>query len=97
LFISLIFSGCSKQYFYSGIVENSYQEIYSNYEKQKYSKEYIVDLIGPPLVKDLNNNLWIYSISKEYGNESFKKIIYKKSIKMYFTNNNLSNILEVSN
>lgn len=96
LFIVFLNLGCSKNYYYSGVSEDIYNDIYENYKSNNFSKEYISDLIGQPLVKDNGMNLWIYQISKKSGNATFKKAVYNKNIKLYFEDNILINIAETN-
>ena len=97
-FIALILStsSCSKQNYYSGVSENIIDELSVNYQSQKYSKEQVLSKLGTPLIKESNGDLWIYKSSKEYGNETFRKNIYNKTLKMYFSNNLLIDFKELN-
>ena len=44
---SIILLSCSKDVYFSGISENSFNEIKENYQKIDYSKEDIITIIGP--------------------------------------------------
>ncbi|MGY9017471.1 MAG: outer membrane protein assembly factor BamE domain-containing protein [Alphaproteobacteria bacterium] len=96
LVLSLLVTSCAKQYYYAGISENTAEEIVSNYPSNNYSKELILNLLGAPLIKENNGDLWIYISSKDYGNETFRKSVYKKTLKLYFSNNILLDIKELS-
>ncbi|MAV82078.1 MAG: hypothetical protein CMI90_01275 [Pelagibacteraceae bacterium] len=96
LLFFLISFGCSKQTFYSGISENSYKYLYDNYENNKFNKSEIINLIGPPTVKELDGDLWVYNSLKEKGNETFRKIIYRKTIKLYFKDSVLYKVVEIN-
>jgi len=96
LVFSLLVTSCAKQYYYAGISENTIEEIISNYPSNNYSKELILNLLGAPLIKENNGDLWIYVSSKDYGNETFRKNVYKKTLKLYFSNNILLDIKELS-
>ena len=94
--ISVIFiSSCSKELYFSGVSENSLNEIKQNYQSQEYTKENISKLIGSPLVQENSGNLWIYNLVKEQGNDSFKKTIYNKTLKLKFENNILRSVEEI--
>ena len=95
LILFLLSISCTKQYFYSGISESVIQKLTTEYETSNYTKELIIESLGAPLVKENNGDLWIYSSSKLSGNETFRKIVYKKTIKLYFSNNILINIEEL--
>ena len=96
LVLFLLLISCSKRNFYSGISEGGYVELKSNYQSVNYTKELILNFLGSPLIKESNNNLWIYTSSKDYGNETFKKNVYNKTLKLYFINNILVDIKEIS-
>ena len=94
--ISVIFiSSCSKELYFSGVSENSLNEIKQNYQSQEYTKENISKFIGSPLVQENSGNLWIYNLVKEQGNASFKKTIYNKTLKLKFENNILRSVEEI--
>jgi outer membrane protein assembly factor BamE (lipoprotein component of BamABCDE complex) len=97
-FIALILStsSCSKQNYYSGVSENIIDELSVNYQSQKYSKEQVLSKLGTPLIKENNGDLWIYKSSKDYGNETFRKNIYNKTLKFYFSNNVLIDYKELN-
>ena len=42
----------SKDVYFSGISENSFNEIKENYQKISYSKDNVIAIIGPPLIKE---------------------------------------------
>ena len=60
----LVLSSCVNEVHFSGINENKYQKIYENYKTNDYSKEDIINILGPPMVEEDSNNLWIYKIKK---------------------------------
>tara|TARA_Y100000768_G_scaffold319950_1_gene255668 strand:+ start:65 stop:397 length:333 start_codon:yes stop_codon:yes gene_type:complete len=94
--ISLIFFlSCSKELHFSGISENSINQVTQNYLSQDYSKDDIAKIIGAPLIKENSGNLWIYRLAKEKGNATFKKTIYNKTLKLKFENNILRSVEEV--
>ena len=51
LFSSILIS-CSKDLHFSGISENSVNEILENYQNNNYSKEDVINIIGSPLVTE---------------------------------------------
>ena len=53
LLSSIILFSCSKEVYFSGISENSLNEIKENYQKINYSKEDVIAIIGPPLIISL--------------------------------------------
>ena len=87
-------SSCSKQNYYSGVSANIIEELSLNYQSQTYTKEQVLSKLGTPLVKENNGDLWIYKSSKDYGNETFRKNIYNKTLKIYFSNNVLIDFKE---
>ena len=95
LFSSIVIS-CSKDLHFSGISENSVNEILENYQNKSYSKEDVVNIIGSPLITEDSNNLWIYRMEKEQGNATFKKSIYNKTLKLRFESNVLRSIEEIN-
>jgi len=95
LFSSIVIS-CSKDLHFSGISENSVNEILENYQNKNYSKENVINIIGPPLVTEDSDNLWIYRMEKEQGNVTFKKSIYNKTLKLRFEENVLRSVEEVN-
>ena len=95
LFYSIVIS-CSKDLHFSGISENSVNEILESYQNKNYSKEDIINIIGSPLVTEDSDNLWIYHMEKEQGNTTFKKSVYNKTLKLRFDENVLRSIEEVN-
>ena len=91
----LVLSSCVNEVHFSGINENKYQKIYENYKTNDYSKEDIINILGPPMVEEDSNNLWIYRMKKEKGNFTIKKIIYNKTLKLKFKNNILESVEEI--
>ena len=96
LFFAIFLNSCSKELYFSGISENSLNEIKQNYQSQEYTKEDIAKLIGSPLVQENSGNLWIYNLVKEQGNASFKKTIYNKTLKLKFEKNVLRSVEEIN-
>ena len=95
LFSSIVIS-CSKDLHFSGISENSVNEILDNYQNKNYSKEDITGIIGTPLVTEDSDNLWIYRMEKEQGNATFKKSVYNKTLKLRFDENVLRSVEEIN-
>ena len=95
LLCSIIFFSCSKDVYFSGISETSFNEIKENYQKNDYSKEDIITIIGPPLIKDNFENLWIYRTDKKKGIAAFKQTVYNKTLKLKFENNILKSVEEI--
>ena len=95
LFSSIVIS-CSNNLHFSGISENSVNEILENYQNKNYSKEDVINIIGSPLVTEDSDNLWIYRMEKEQGNVTFKKSIYNKTLKLRFDENVLRSVEEVN-
>ena len=95
LFFSLVTS-CSKDLHFSGVSENSVNEILQNYQNKNYSKEDVINIIGPPLVTEDSDDLWIYRMEKELGNATFKKSIYNKTLKLRFKTNILRSVEEIN-
>ena len=95
LFSSVLIS-CSKDLHFSGVSENSVNEILQNYQNNNYSKEDIINIIGSPLVTEDSGNLWIYRMEKEQGNATFKKSIYNKTLKLRFEANILRSFEEIN-
>ena len=91
----LILFSCSKDVYFSGVSENSYNEIKVNYQKIDYSKEDIITIIGPPLIKEKLENLWIYKIDKKKGIAAFKQTVYNKTLKLKFEDNILRSVEEI--
>lgn len=92
LLFTSTFISCSKDLHFSGISENSVNEILQNYQNKTYSKEDIIAIIGSPLVTENSDNLWIYRMEKEQGNATFKKSIYNKTLKLRFDTNILRSV-----
>ena len=95
LFSSIVIS-CSKDLHFSGISENSVNEILDNYQNKNSSKEDIINIIGSPLVTEDSDNLWIYRMEKEQGDATFKKSVYNKTLKLRFDENVLRSVEEVN-
>ena len=95
LFSSIVIS-CSKDLHFSGISENSVNEILDNYRNKNYSKDDVINIIGSPLVTEDSDNLWIYRLEKEQGNATFKKSIYNKTLKLWFDENVLRSVEEIN-
>ena len=95
LFSSIVIS-CSKDLHFSGISENSVNEILDNYRNKNYSKDDVINIIGSPLVTEDSDNLWIYRMEKEQGNATFKKSVYNKTLKLRFDENVLRSVEEVN-
>ena len=96
LLLSFSFISCSKDLHFSGISEDSVNEILQNYQKNNYSKEDVINIIGSPLVTEDSDNLWIYRMEKEQGNATFKKSIYNKTLKLRFDTNILRSVEEIN-
>ncbi len=95
LLSSIILFSCSKEVYFSGISENSLSEIRENYQKINYSKEDVITIIGPPLIKENSDNLWIYRTDKKRGIAAFKQSVYNKTLKLKFEDNILRSVEEV--
>ena len=95
LFSSIVIS-CSKDLHFSGISENSVNEILENYQNKNFSKEDVINIIGSPLVTEDSDNLWIYRMEKEQGNATFKRSVYNKTLKLRFDENVLRSVEEVN-
>ena len=93
---SIILSSCSKDVYFSGISENSLDEIKENYQIINYSKEDVITIIGPPLIKEDSDNLWIYRTDKKTGIAAFKQTVYSKTLKFKFENNILRSVEEIN-
>ena len=96
LLSSIILFSCSKEVYFSGISENSLNEIKENYQKIDYSKEDVIAIIGPPLVKEKSDNLWIYRTNKKTGIAAFKQTVYNKTLKFEFGDNILRSVEEIN-
>ena len=93
---STLFISCSKDLHFSGISENSINEILQSYQNKNYSKEDVINIIGTPLITEDSQNLWIYRMEKQQGNATFKKTIYNKTLKLRFEDNVLRSVEEVN-
>jgi outer membrane protein assembly factor BamE (lipoprotein component of BamABCDE complex) len=93
---STLFISCSKDLHFSGISENSINEILQSYQNKNYSKEDVISIIGMPLITEDSQNLWIYRMEKQQGNATFKKTIYNKTLKLRFEDNVLRSVEEVN-
>ena len=91
-----ILVSCTKQYFYSGLSEKNYQLLLDSYNSESLiSKSDIINTIGNPLIQENEGNLWIYRSSKDKGNETFRANIYNITIKFFFEENILIDIIEI--
>ena len=95
LLSSIILFSCSKEVYFSGISENSLNEIKEKYQKNNYSKDDVMAIIGPPLIKENSDNLWIYKTDKKTGIAAFKSTVYNKTLKLKFENNILRSVEEI--
>ena len=95
LLTSIILFSCSKEVYFSGISENSINEIKENYKKINYSKDNVIAIVGSPLIKENSDNLWIYRTDKKTGNAAFKETVYNKILKLKFEDDVLKSIEEV--
>lgn len=96
LLSSVILFSCSKEVYFSGISEKSLVEIKENYQKIDYSKEDVIAIIGPPLIKENTDNLWIYRTDKKTGIAAFKQTVYNKTLKFKFEDNILRSVEEIN-
>ena len=96
LLSSIILFSCSKEVYFSGISETSFDEIKENYQNINYSKDDVLKIIGPPLIKENSNNLWIYRTDKKTGIAAFKQTVYNKTLKFKFENNILRSVEEIN-
>ncbi len=96
LLSSIILFSCSKDTYFSGISEASFNEIKDNYENVNYSKEEVLSIIGPPLIKENSNNLWIYRTNKKTGIAAFKQTVFNKTLKFKFEDNILRSVEEIN-
>ena len=53
-------------------------------------------IIGPPLIKENSDDLWIYRTDKKTGIAAFKKTVYNKTLKLKFEDNILRSIEEIN-
>ena len=95
LLSSIILFSCSKDTYFSGISETSFNVIKENYQNINYSKEDVIAIIGPPLVKENTDNLWIYRMDKKTGIAAFKQTIYNKTLKLKFEDSILRSVEEI--
>ena len=96
LLSSIFLFSCSKDTYFSGISETSFNEIKENYQNINYSKIDILKIIGPPLIKENSDNLWIYRADKKTGVDAFKTTIYNKTLKLKFESNILRSVEEIN-
>ena len=96
LLSSIILFSCSKDTYFSGISETSFNEIKENYKNINYSKDDLLKIIGPPLIKENSDNLWIYRTDKKTGIAAFKQTVYNKTLKFKFENNILRSVEEIN-
>ena len=96
LFSSIVLISCSKDTYFSGISETSFNEIKENYQNINYSKDDVLKIIGPPLIKENSDNLWIYRTDKKTGIAAFKQTVYNKTLKFKFENNILRSVEEIN-
>ena len=93
---SIILFSCSKDTYFSGISETSFNEIKENYQNINYSKDDVLKIIGPPLIKENSDNLWIYRTDKKTGIAAFKQTVYNKTLKFEFGDNILRSVEEIN-
>ena len=96
LLSSIILFSCSKDVYFSGISQNSFDEIKENYQKINYSKDDVIKIIGPPLIKENFDNLWIYRTVKKTGIAAFKQTVYNRTLKLKFEDNILRSVEEIN-
>jgi outer membrane protein assembly factor BamE (lipoprotein component of BamABCDE complex) len=87
---------CSKDTHFSGISEASFIQLNESYLTQELTKSNVIEMLGAPLITENSEDLWIYRTKKEQGNATFKKIIYNKTLKLYFENNILRSVEEIN-
>ena len=87
---------CSKDLHFSGISETSLIQLNESYLTQELTKSDVIEILGTPLITENSENLWIYRTEKEQGNATFKKILYNKTLKLYFENNILRSVEEIN-
>ncbi len=95
LLCSIFLISCSKDLYFSGISENSFNKIKENYQMIDYSKEDVITIIGHPLIKESSENLWIYRTDKKKGVAAFKRTVYNKTLKLKFEDNVLRSVEEI--
>ena len=93
---SILLFSCSKDVYFSGISQNSFDEIKENYQKINYSKDDVIKIIGPPLIKENSDNLWIYRTVKKRGIAAFKQTVYNRTLKLKFEDNILRSVEEIN-
>ena len=96
LLSSIVLISCSKDIYFSGISEISFNEIKENYQNINYSKDDVLKIIGPPLIKENSDNLWIYRADKKTGIAAFKQTVYNKTLKFKFEDNILRSVEEIN-
>ena len=96
LLSSIILFSCSKDTYFSGISETNLNEIKENYQNINYSKDDLLKIIGPPLIKENSDNLWIYRTDKKTGIAAFKQTVYNKTLKLKFKDNILRSVEEIN-
>ena len=96
LLSSIILFSCSKDTYFSGISETSFNEIRENYQNIDYSKDDVITMIGSPIIKENSDNLWIYRADKKAGIAAFKQTIYNKTLKLKFEDNILRSVEEIN-
>ena len=92
----IVLISCSKDIYFSGISEIGFNEIKENYQNINYSKDDVLKIIGPPLIKENSDNLWIYRTDKKTGIAAFKQTIYNKTLKFKFEDNILRSVEEIN-
>ena len=55
----------------------------------------MIAIIGPPLIKENSDNLWIYRTDKKTGIAAFKQTVYNKTLKLKFKDNILRSVEEI--
>ena len=95
LLCTIILFSCSKDLYFSGISQDSFNKIKENYQIIDYSKEDVVNIIGYPLIKENSENLWIYRTDKKKGIAAFKQTVYNKTLKLKFEDNILRSVEEI--
>ena len=95
LLSSIVLISCSKDTYFSGISETSFNEIRENYQNIDYSKDDVLKIIGPPLITENSDNLWIYRTDKKTGIAAFKQTVYNKTLKFKFEDNILRSVQEI--
>ena len=56
----------------------------------------MIKIIGPPLIKENSDNLWIYRTDKKTGIAAFKQTVYNKTLKFKFEDNILRSVEEIN-